>query len=82
MKRYDVYSAIRRHVSMSEAYDQAQRPSSSSGVKRLVGRHKMPAMNSQLFMCLAADVADEALRRASSVPGDASVGEGAAVAVE
>ncbi|KAJ3245405.1 hypothetical protein HDU78_009278 [Chytriomyces hyalinus] len=83
MKRYDVYSAIRRHVSVSsEASDQAQRPSSSSGVKRLVGRHKMAAMNSQMFMCLAADVADEALRRASSAPGDASVEEGAAVAVE
>ncbi|KAJ3398321.1 hypothetical protein HDU80_009054 [Chytriomyces hyalinus] len=83
MKRYDVYSAIRRHVSVSsEASDQAQRPSSSSGVKGLVGRHKMAAMNSQLFMCLAADVADEALRRASSVPRDASVEEGAAVAVE
>ncbi|KAJ3404873.1 hypothetical protein HDU80_002227 [Chytriomyces hyalinus] len=83
MKRYDVYSAIRRHVSVSaEASDQAPRPSSTAGVKRLVGRHKMAAMNSQMFMCLAADVADEALRRASSAPGDASVEEGAAVAVE
>ncbi|KAI8825422.1 hypothetical protein BJ741DRAFT_632238 [Chytriomyces cf. hyalinus JEL632] len=82
MKRYDVYSAIRRHVSVSaEASDQAPRPSSSSGVKRLVGRHKMAAMNSQMLLCLAADVADEALQRATSVQGDVSVSveEGAAV---
>ncbi|TPX65164.1 hypothetical protein CcCBS67573_g08206 [Chytriomyces confervae] len=84
MKRYDVYSAIRRHVSVSaEASDQAPRPSSTAGVKRLVGRHKMAAMNSQMFMCLAADVADEALRRSNSVLEDASVSvEGGAAVVE